>query len=429
MTSSAALQPEPAPLLACTISREVQNFDLLIEDMEQELGESWGDLHLNDALGFLSQPDAANLEFVALALDAEDEPNLTLIDDIISAGTEAGVKILIIAEDVGPSILHQLLRNGADDFIPYPLPEGALHEVIERFRTPPPEPVMMAPPTVQQDSTTLKASGDRDAAILPIHGLSGGVGSTTFAVNLAWELTQVAEPKRRGRKKEPEAPAPRVCLLDFDFQFGSASTYLDLPRKEIVFELLSDTSAMDSESFMNCLQTYNDKLHVLTAPYDMLPLDIVGPEDIAKIIDVARTNFDFIVIDMPTTLVSWSETVLHAAHVYFAMVELDMRSAQNALRMIRTLKAEELPYEKLRFALNRSPKFTDLSGKARVKRLAESLDIDIELMLPDGLKPVVQACDHGFPLAESAAKNPLRKEIQKLSDSLRDLVLTERAGR
>ncbi|NBB97697.1 MAG: pilus assembly protein CpaE, partial [Alphaproteobacteria bacterium] len=34
---------------ACTISRDVQNFDLLIEDMETEFGEDWGDLTFAEA--------------------------------------------------------------------------------------------------------------------------------------------------------------------------------------------------------------------------------------------------------------------------------------------------------------------------------------------------------------------------------------------
>ena len=50
--------------------------------------------------------------------------------------------------------------------------------------------------------------------------------------------------------------------------------------------------------------------------------------------------------------------------------------------------------------------------------MAESLDIDIEVQLPDGGAQVTQANDHGLPLAESAAKNPLRKELQKLAKSL-----------
>ncbi|MCB2158831.1 MAG: pilus assembly protein CpaE, partial [Rhodobacteraceae bacterium] len=99
-------------------------------------------------------------------------------------------------------------------------------------------------------------------------------------------------------------------------------------------------------------------------------------------------------------------------------IELDMRSAQNTLRVIRALKAEDLPFEKLRYVLNRAPSFTDLTGKGRVKRLAESLDIAIEVQLPDGGKPVTQSNDHGQPLAETANKNPLRKEIAKLAVSL-----------
>ena len=128
---------------------------------------------------------------------------------------------------------------------------------------------------------------------------------------------------------------------------------------------------------------------------------------------------------MPRTLVQWSETVLTQAHVYFALLELDMRSAQNALRMKRALQSEDLPFDKLRFALNRAPKFTDLSGKSRVKRLAESLGISIDVQLPDGGRPITQCGDHGVPLAVSAAKNPLRKEIAKLARSLHDLGQSE----
>ena len=34
---------------------------------------------------------------------------------------------------------------------------------------------------------------------------------------------------------------PRVCLLDLDLQFGTVSTYLDLPRREAVLNCCSDT--------------------------------------------------------------------------------------------------------------------------------------------------------------------------------------------
>ncbi|MFN7222792.1 MAG: CpaE family protein [Paracoccaceae bacterium] len=422
MTSVATLQPDPAPIVACTISRDVQNFELLIDDMENELGESWGDLSFDDALVFIGQPEASTLEFVAIAVDAEDEADLTRISEIIRTSKARSIKVVLIADQLSPIALHQLLRLGADDFVPYPLPDGALHEAIERLRKPAPV-APAAAAVVEEDAEAVttpkfKAKGDREGVVLPVHGLAGGTGASTFAVNLAWELATITK-----------TDAPRVCLLDFDFQYGSAATYLDLPRKEVVFEILSDTGSIDSDAFLQSMLTFNDRLHVFTAPADMLPLDIIGPEDIGRIVDMAAANFDYVIIDMPKTIVAWTESVLTRAHVYFALMELDLRSAQNVLRLIRALKAEALPHEKLRYVLNRAPKFTDLSGKSRVKRMAESLDIAIEVQLPDGSIQVTQANDHGLPLAESAAKNPLRKEIQKLAKSLHDLNKGAEAGK
>ncbi|MFC6637247.1 AAA family ATPase [Sulfitobacter sp. JBTF-M27] len=403
--SSVMPQPEAAPIVACTVSRDVQNFDLLIEDMEDALGESWGDLGFAEALAFFGQPEAESMEFIALALDETDEENLVLMSEIITQAKSRDIKVILIAEDVTPAALHSLLRQGADEFVPYPLPEGELSQAIARVR----KQDEVAEP-VETNTPQLKAGAQKDGALIVIHGLAGGTGATTMAVNLAWELANVD-------KKDP----PSVCLLDFDLQFGSVATFLDLPRREVVYEMLSDTENMDEEIFGQALLTYEDRLQVLTAPSDMLPLDLITSEDVNRILDIARNQFDYVIVDMPSTLVQWSEAVLNNAHIYFALLELDMRCAQNTLRFKRALQSEELPVEKLRYILNRAPKFTDLNAKSRVKRMAESLSISIDVQLPDGGKPITQANDHGMPLASSAPKSPLRKELMKLAASIHDL--------
>ena len=336
MSSNAVLKTEPMAIVACTVSRDVQIFDLLIEDMEAALGESWGDLNFDDALSFLQQPEADDLQFLAVAMDSEDEDNLDLITSIISAAKARQIKVILITEDVSPASLHTLLREGGDEFVPYPLPEDELALAIERVLTPP-EQIPVAP----ELQNPLKASGDREGVLIAVHGMAGGTGATTLAVNLAWELTGVEKDN-----------APRVCLLDLDFQFGTTSTYLDLPRRE---------------------------------------------------------------------------TVLEAAHVYFATIELDMRSAQNTLRIKRALQSEDLPFDKLRFVLNRAPGFTDLSGKSRVKRLAESLGISIEVQIPDGGKQVSQTADHGTPLGVTTPKSQVRKEIMKLAQSVHQVNTADEA--
>jgi pilus assembly protein CpaE len=403
-------QDEP-DIIACAIARDVQAFDLLIEDMETELGESWGGLDFVDGLAYLESPEGQTLDFIAVAVDRKDEADLDPVSDLIAAAKKTGIKVILVAHDLTPMALHQLLRSGADDFAPYPLPEGALHDAIDRLRRAVPSP---AAPTPQ----TQGHSGSRSGAVIPVYGLAGGVGATMLAVNLAWEMAQI------GAKG-----GLRVCLLDLDLQSGSVSTYLDLPRREAIFEMLSDTASMDDESFAAAMQSFNDRLDVLTAPADALPLDLLVSEDIDRILNMATAHYDFVFVDMPTTLVQWTETILNRADIYFATMELDMRCAQNALRFIRALKSEDLPHEKVRYALNRAPKFTDISARSRVKRLAENLGITIDLLFSDGGKQVTNACDHGLPLSETAAKNPLRKEIQKLAQSIHDLATEQVATR
>jgi MinD-like ATPase involved in chromosome partitioning or flagellar assembly len=175
---------------------------------------------------------------------------------------------------------------------------------------------------------------------------------------------------------------------------------------------------MDVDTFRQALVSYGDKLSVFTAPPEIVPLDIMGAGELNAILDLAQRCFDIVIVEMPRTLVVWSEAVLNRADIFFATLELDLRSAQDAMRFIKALRAEDLPLEKIQYVMNRAPGGMDLTGKSRVKKLAESLGVEIKTLLPDGGKAVQEAGDNGQPLAEAAKKNPLRKEIAKLAQGL-----------
>ncbi|MFW5654906.1 MAG: AAA family ATPase [Roseicyclus sp.] len=404
-----ALQPEsePSPIMACTVSRNVHRFDLLIEDMETELGEGWGDLDFEEARAFLDQPEAGDLVFIAVAITTEDEADLAMLGELIGTARGRKIRVIIVADGVSPATLHQLLKLGADEFLPYPLSDGALHDSIERIRTLNAEAEAQATAQAAQVAHAAGPNMAGKGAIFAVHNLAGGTGATTFAVNLAWELANAD-------RKNP----PSVCLMDLDLQFGSVATYLDLPRREVAVEFLQDAQTMDVDAFRQALVSYDDKLSVFTAPPEIVPLDIMGPAELEAVLDLAQQCFDIVVVDMPHNLVVWTEAVLNRADIYFATLEMDLRSAQGAMRFIKALRAEDLPLEKIQYVMNRAPGGMDLTGKGRIKRLAESLGVQIKTLLPDGGRPVQEAGDNGQPLSEAARKNPLRKEIAKLAQGL-----------
>jgi len=364
-----------AKVEAYAIANDIRRFDLLVEDLDNELSKNWAPLNFEEGLTKYQKDPFDELEFVVVAVDRADEANLGPAANIITSAKAMGIKVLLVAHELSPIALHQLMRLGADDFAPYPLPEGALVDSLERLREMPSNP----------EDTKEKSGRNRRGMILPVYGIAGGVGASTFAV-------------------------------------------LDMPRREAIYDLLSDASNVDSDSLSQALSSFKTRLAVLTSPLDALPLDIVGPDDMEKLLRTAAMSYDFVVVDMPSTLVGWSDRVLQISEAMFAVLEVDMRSAQNALRFLRTLKAEDLPHEKIQYALNRAPGFTDMSGKGRIKRLAESLGIEINILLPDGGKAVTNSNDQGLPLSETAAKNALRKEIRRIATSLVDMAAEQKAA-
>lgn len=426
MTSSLALLPEPAPLRAVTVSRDVQAFDLLIEDMEAELGEAWGDLTFGEAVAFLRQDDARRLEFAVVAADAEDERGLQQVADVIRHAKRAGLKVILVADGLGPMALHELLRAGADDFAPYPLPEDALSDAVARLNAPhgatdfemlsragvETSEVIEADIESQPTDAVLRPTGGgprRDGAIFAVQSAAGGDGATTLAVNLAWELANAGK-----------ADAPKVCIIDLGLQFGSVATYLDLPRKPMILEILSDVSSMDEQAFRQALRTYKDRVSVFTSPADIIPFDLIGPEDVTGLLTLARACFDIVIVDMPNTITGWTDTVLNQSDLYFVVCGLEVRSAQNAMRLQKLLQSEGLPVERMAFVLNRGPGKIDMSGRARVDKMADSLDVKFHAVLPDGGRQITEVNDQAVPLGALAPRNALTKEIQKLATSLLD---------
>lgn len=369
--------------------------DELVRDLNSQFGEDqWLEVSPDDAENMLSIASGED-SFVIVALSSDEPDAVDAAARRIRLAREYGLMVLLVVGEISSRTMHRIMREGVSEFTPYPEPAGALMDAIDRLR--------MARSSGGLPAVTMSGSQRRLGKVVAFYGIAGGVGASTMAVNFAWELAQAT--RREGR---------RVALLDFNFQYGSIATFLDVPRREAVYELVSEASNLDATSLTQALSTYKDRLHVLTAPRDALPLDIVSPADVDAIISLARESFDYVVIDLPQALMNWSEKVYAAADDFYAAMESDMRSAQNMYRFLRTLKAEDMNLEKLRFVLNRAPGMTDLSGKQRVKRVAESLGISFLHMVPDGGKQVVNSCDQGVPLAEGARSSPMRKEIMRM---------------
>jgi pilus assembly protein CpaE len=389
----------------------MRGFGQLVEEMERELGEAWADMSIPEAIRFLEHDIGAALDFIALAVARVEAKDHKILRALMKSASLKDVRVILIAHDMAKDSLDALLSLGVAEVIPFPLADGALRDA------------MSATPGTHKGNPPADANAvdpaprlPGQAALFAVQALAGGTGASTLATNLAWELATI-----------DKRTAPSVCLVDLNLQHATVSAYLDLPRRDMVLELFQDAQSMDVDGFKQALVTYEGRLSVLTAPTEIVPLDLLSPGDVDALLNLAAQCFDIVVIDMPQTLVMWTETVLTRADVYFATLEIDLRSAQNALRVLKALQSEGLPTEKLNIVLNRAPGLTDLAGRSRVHRLADTLGVSVATLLPDGGRAVSQAGDSGTPMAVLAPKNPLRREIAKLAQGLYKALLRDSA--
>lgn len=335
----ATLRPRPSAIRACTISRDLHGFPRLVDEMEAELAEEWADLPLEGAAAYLRR---ANLRFAILALDGADEGN-PAIAETIGAAHKTGCRVILVTHDLATQAMQAVLRLQPDEVLPYPLPVGALRIVAR-------DPVGSVPlgPADDLEPGAIRPGWTPRGRVLGVMGMAGGVGSTTIAMNLAWEL----------------AANGRVCFMDL--HGGDEQT------------------------------SYLDRVQILS------PL----PEAAPRLLEFARGEYDFVVLDLPSAAV---EMLAHV-DTCLAVMQPDIRSARGARRMA---------HPKLQPLLNRAPGIGDIAGRRRWTRTAQAMGLTGVLHLPDGGGMVTRANDRGLPLAEAAAHNPMRRAMVRLADMLR----------
>ncbi|NPD17282.1 hypothetical protein HOY34_19015 [Xinfangfangia sp. D13-10-4-6] len=247
---------------------------------------------------------------------------------------------------------------------------------------------------------TRELPGDLKAImVLPV---CGGAGTTTIAVNLAVELAQARQDHS-------------VCLIDLNLQYGNVATYLGLATNARIVDAYRGIDTLDSDAFDMCLRSPMPNLHVFSDPGEILPVDGIGPRHLQRIIRLARSKADLVVVDLPHQVLDWSGAAFDLASVILTPALLDVRSAQNLAKLQELIRSEGLPASKFHCLLNRAPlRRSKLWEDART-RFEKDNEFGVFKTLPEGGEPVSMACNAGVPLGTHAPGNPFRLALSELA--------------
>lgn len=286
------------------------------------------------------------------------------------------------------SSLRETVRTGAVDILRLPVPDEVLLEALEealevRWASP-------AMPIREQ-----RRPSDARGAVIAVVSATGGCGKTFFATNVAYHI--------QSKLKK------RTCLIDLDLQFGELSTALRLkPKATIAHLLAADGTAEDlPRRLQDALALHETGIQVLAAPDEPADADGIESAEVAKVIEAARSRFDYVVIDTPAALSEAVLVSLEQADQIFAIATLDLPSVRNLGVLLSTFKQLKVPAERVQLVLNKVERDVGIDVEAITKYFPQGFSI----VVPYG-KEVNRSLNMGMPMLAYAPRGEVAKVLE-----------------
>lgn len=275
------------------------------------------------------------------------------------------------------------MQAGARDFLPEPVAAEELMTTLGR---------MVA------EARVGSGSGGKLVAVM---NAKGGSGATLVACNLAHQLS---------------AKGSNTLLLDLDLQFGSVAHYLDVHPSHSHVEVLQQINDMDSVALRGFCSHFSPTLHVLGGRENelCLPQD-VRIEQLEALLKVARSSYDWVVVDLPRQIDHLTGITLEQADRVYIVVQQSLSHLKDASRLARILRDElGVRSENLQVVVNRY----DKSAPITLRDIGTALRCSELQKLPNDFAVVSQSQNTGAPLDQSAPRAPITVALQELSKDL-----------
>jgi pilus assembly protein CpaE len=319
----------------------------------------------------------ANYDVIVVDLDSDPEQALDLVEHICS---RSPATVMVYSARADRELLVRSMRAGAREFLTEPLAPGTIAEALVRASVRRPAP-----------RQTKKSLGK----MLVFAGAKGGSGVTTIASNFAASLAAES-----GRS---------TILIDLDLPLGDAALSLGLTPQFSTANAFENPHRLDSNFLATLLAKHSSGLKVLAAP-DRYSLAHAHAGAAARLIAVARQDFEYVVVDSGSGIAASFRELFESASIVYLVAQVSIPDLRNANRLVAEFFGKNQP--QLEIVLNRY--------KTR------SLEIDDESITKALTRPARWTVPSDFPAVHRAQNtaSPLMCGKSPISKVIRDMART-----
>ena len=315
----------------------------------------------------------------------DEAPDLLIVDlgngdgpdPLASLAACAGVPVLLLCSRQDPDFLLAAMRAGVREVLPLPSDAGLLQTAIGRIcRTGP----------------KARSRG----RVLAFVSCKGGSGATFLAANLAYALA---------------AEGHRTALLDFNLQFGDALLFLsDRQPVRTLADLARAGKRLDA-TFLAASMTEVGPLGVLAGAEDPAQAVDIRPEHIDALLTLARSRYEFVVVDVGRGLDARSLRALDQADCIYPVLQITLPFIRDGRRLMEVFRSLEYPAQKIKIVVNRHEKRGDI-GIGQVER---TLGAPVTRAVPNHYGGAAASVNQGIPMVTLARANPISRALLQWS--------------
>ncbi len=133
--------------------------------------------------------------------------------------------------------------------------------------------------------------------------------------------------------------------------------------------------------------------------------ELIRPEHIETILSSLRTEFEYILLDMGSSLNDCAVTALETADTIFVVVNEDIATLNDSKRSIKLLEALNLQ-DKIKVVVNK-----DGLSTIKVRDVTNLLEMEPALVIPNDPKSAMMALNRGVPMLSCAPTSKATKAI------------------
>ena len=361
----------------------------LIQNFTEDIPDVYIDKDFSDPLEAYNYIIETRANIIIIDVTNETDVAFEIINKIFSFNKQA--KIIATAYNTSADIVIRAMRLGVREFLTKPLKEQELKNAIKKMR----------------DLSLGNLADNNHCKIISTFSNKGGIGKTAIAVNLALELANLTKEK--------------VALIDLNLQLGDVTTFLDLNPNFDISYVVNNINRVDESFLLSTLEKYKDtSLYVLADPPYLEQAEDITSDQIAKLFDILKETFSYIVVDTGSNFDGKTITVLDNSDLILLVTIVNLPAIRNCQRCLDLFERLGYSRDKAKVVLNRYMENEEI----KVEDVEDVLDRKVYWKIPNNYYTIMSAINKGIPVGVINPESNIAKNYMDLAAMLSDTIVT-----